>query len=103
MENLYTCPSCGEGENLHYNYDYSKQHRPVREVLCKKCGQMFDGNMVVEELLTKPGFVERRMALGKANNNKQWDKIYEDYKGVSDLHDFVDWLKANYIAPEKIC
>lgn len=102
MENLYTCPSCGEGKNLHYNYDYSKQHRPVREVLCNECGQMFDGDMVVEELVTKPGFVERRMAQGKASNDRQWDKIYEDYNGVHNLHEFVDWLKANYIAPTKI-
>jgi len=51
---------------------------------------------------TKPGFVERRMAQGRAINNGMWDKIYQEYSGVSDLHDFIDWLKQNYIAPEKI-
>jgi hypothetical protein len=51
---------------------------------------------------TKPGFVERRMKLGKITNYKAWDELYESYKGVSDLHDFLDWLKENYIAPEKI-
>jgi len=55
-----------------------------------------------DDFQTKPGFVERRMTLGKLNNDKQWDEIYESYSGVSDLHDFIDWLKQNYIAPERI-
>lgn len=30
-----------------------------------------------------------------------WDHIYEEYKGVSDLLDFVQWLSQNYNAPTK--
>jgi len=60
---------------------------------------------------TKPGFVERRMALGKLNNNKLWDEIHEEYSKeqyppfggpFTDALSFIDWLKQNYIAPEKI-
>jgi endogenous inhibitor of DNA gyrase (YacG/DUF329 family) len=30
-----------------------------------------------------------------------WDDIYESYKSVSDLLDFVKWLSANYNPPTK--
>lgn len=124
MEKIYKCPECGERKNLSFDYDYSKQHRPVTEVWCISCGEVFDGNMPVAELkakytpgegyshyLTKPGFVERRMALGKANNDKQWDEIYSEYSTeqyppfggpFTDALSFIDWLKQNYIAPERI-
>jgi hypothetical protein len=155
MEYIYKCPNCGETKNLHFNYDYSKQHRPILEVMCNFCGEFFDGDMPVAKLQskydednrlsaylekevnisddfqigpdgayehtewdntlmdglhdeefpdfeTKPGFVERRMKQGKENNDRIWDQIFESYNGVSDLHNFVDWLKVNYIAPEKI-
>ena len=103
MEKIYKCPQCGEQKNLRFDYDYLKQHRPVKRVWCKSCGEIFDGDMPASELTTKPGFVERRMAQGKANNDRTWDSIYSEYKEVSNLYDFIDWLKANYIAPEKIC
>lgn len=102
MEKIYKCPECGEQKNLRFDYDYLKQHRPINRVWCKSCGNIFDGDMLASDLPTKPGFVERRMAQGKANNDKMWDSIYNEYKGVSDLHDFVDWLKTNYIVPEPI-
>lgn len=60
---------------------------------------------------TKPGFVERRMALGKANNDKQWDEIYDEYSSdqypafggpFTNALEFIVWLKQNYIAPERI-
>jgi uncharacterized Zn finger protein len=37
----YVCPQCGERENLHYNYDWTKQNRPVINVLCNECGEFF--------------------------------------------------------------
>jgi len=37
----YICPKCGEPENLHYNLDYSKAERPVKDVLCNHCGETF--------------------------------------------------------------
>lgn len=37
----YKCPKCGETENLHFNYDYTKQTRPVLDVLCNECGEFF--------------------------------------------------------------
>jgi|LakMenEpi03Aug12_release.lakeMendotaPanAssembly.Ray.scaffolds.fasta_scaffold3708842_1 hypothetical protein len=35
------CPNCGECENIHVNYDWSKPHRPVEEFLCNECGNYF--------------------------------------------------------------
>lgn len=111
MENIYKCPKCDEQENLHFNYDYNQQHRPIKDVLCNECGTTFDGNMSVDALLTKPGFVERRMALGKFNNDKLWDEIYSEYSTeqypafggpFTDALSFIDWLKQYYIVPERI-
>jgi hypothetical protein len=64
-----------------------------------------------DDFQTKPGFVERRMALGKHNNDKLWDEIYEEYSTeqyppfggpFTDALSFIDWLKQNYIVPERI-
>ena len=64
-----------------------------------------------DDFQTKPGFVERRMALGKHNNDKQWNEIYSEYSTeqyppfggpFTDALSFIDWLKQNYIAPERI-
>jgi len=55
MELIYKCPKCGETENLHFNYDYSKQHRPVDDVLCNECGEIFTDKV------------------------SKWDLIYEEY------------------------
>jgi hypothetical protein len=35
------CPNCGECENIHTNYDWSKKERPVEEYLCNECGIYF--------------------------------------------------------------
>jgi hypothetical protein len=35
------CPNCGECENIHTNYDWSKPDRPVEEYLCNECGAYF--------------------------------------------------------------
>lgn len=112
MEKIYKCPECGETRKLTYEYDYTKQHRPVTRVCCIECGEVFDGDMPASQLKansvtyvdfpTKPGFVERRMAQMREINDHQWNNIYDLYDGTSDLHDFIDWLKQNYIAPEKI-
>ena len=40
----YKCPKCGEEKNLHYNYDWTKQTRPITDVLCNECGQFFGKN-----------------------------------------------------------
>ena len=67
--------------------------------------------LIDRDFQTKPGFVERRMALGKANNDKMWDEIYDEYSTeqypafggpFTDSLSFIDWLKENFIAPEKI-
>jgi hypothetical protein len=41
MENIYKCPKCGERELFQFTYDYSKAHRPVVNILCNNCGEMF--------------------------------------------------------------
>ena len=53
MKKIYKCPKCGEKENLHFNYDYSMQHRPIKDVLCNECGEVFEGNMPVAVFITK--------------------------------------------------
>lgn len=35
------CPKCGECENIHTNYDWSKKERPVEKYLCNECGTYF--------------------------------------------------------------
>ena len=35
------CPNCGECENIHTNYDWSKPDRPVEQYLCNECGTYF--------------------------------------------------------------
>jgi len=53
MEKIYKCPKCGEKENLHFNYDYNQQHRPIKDVLCNDCGEVFEGNMPVDSFIAK--------------------------------------------------
>ena len=77
---LYKCPKCDETENLHYNYDYTKQHRPIKDVLCNECGTTFDGNIPVTELVTKPGFIERRMKQMEAITYMEILNILEDHE-----------------------
>jgi hypothetical protein len=42
MEEQIICPNCGEKENLHPNYDYSKTNTPIKDVLCNECGYIFE-------------------------------------------------------------
>ena len=35
------CPNCGECENIHTNYDWTKIDRPIEEFLCNECGSYF--------------------------------------------------------------
>jgi hypothetical protein len=53
MEKIYKCPKCGEKGNLHFNYDYNQQHRPIKDVLCNDCGEVFEGNMPVDVFIAK--------------------------------------------------
>lgn len=41
MEEIITCPNCGENENLHYNYAWHLPNIPVVDVLCNECGECF--------------------------------------------------------------
>lgn len=87
MELIYKCPKCGETENLHFNYDYTKQHRPVDDVLCNECGEIFTDKV------------------------SKWDLIYEEYSNeqyppfggpFTNALTFFEWLKLNYGTPERI-
>lgn len=35
------CPVCGNYENLHYNYDYSKIDMPIIDIVCNECSHRF--------------------------------------------------------------
>ena len=39
------CPNCNESENIHVNYDYSKEHKPVESYLCNECGAFFTSKL----------------------------------------------------------
>jgi hypothetical protein len=41
MKEEECCPNCGECENIHTNYDWSKPDRPVEQYLCNECGAYF--------------------------------------------------------------
>lgn len=41
-EKEVVCPKCGEEENFHFNYDYSKPNLPIEDVLCNVCGEFFE-------------------------------------------------------------
>ena len=38
----YICPNCENKENFHFNYDWSKQTRPIIDIMCNECGEIFD-------------------------------------------------------------
>ena len=40
-EEKIICPVCGNIDNFHFNYDYSKPDLPVDEILCNECGEFF--------------------------------------------------------------
>ena len=102
---IYKCPKCGEVNKLHFNYDYTQQHRPIKDVLCNMCGEVFDGNIPVAEL-TKYSEIEETLAIcndiidkGEMNRGKLfktgWDNWLLKVNGVSypihEQHSF--WLK----------
>jgi len=41
-EQKIKCPKCGNEENLHSNYDYSKKELPIIDILCNECGNCFE-------------------------------------------------------------
>jgi uncharacterized Zn finger protein len=41
-EEKVICPKCGNEENFHFNYDYSKKELPIIDVLCNECGEFFE-------------------------------------------------------------
>lgn len=43
-EEIIICPICGENENFHFNYDWSKPNIPIIEILCNECGNFFEEN-----------------------------------------------------------
>lgn len=82
----YQCSICGETENLHYNLDYSKQHRPVIDVLCNECGEVFDGNILASDL----------------PRQSDWDDVFNDVDFRNDIPVRIkNALKNNYHPPIK--
>jgi len=63
------------------------------------------GDIDIENELTKPGFVERRLNLQK-EHNKKWDNIIEEFNQYRDYTKdpmkIEDWLKLNYTIPTRI-
>ena len=80
MENIYKCPKCGEDKNLLYNYDYSQQHRPVKDVLCTKCEETFDGNILISELIKVSQYPELEATMNMCEDiiQKRTGKMTEE-------------------------
>lgn len=91
MEMIYKCPKCGETENLHYNYDYTKQHRPVIDVLCNECGTFFDGDKSLKSVVDARYIDSLRKKMVESLNDLT-DKIKNDEDfphGKQDVHSLV--------------
>lgn len=41
-DNNIICSDCGNKNNFHYNYDYSKKDLPIINILCNECGNVFE-------------------------------------------------------------
>ena len=97
MESIYTCPNCGETKNLHFNYDYSKQHRPVKDVLCNMCGEFFDGDMPAIEL-SKP-YVSDNFQIGPdgayEHEETSWNDLFIELE--SQLNIYIPIRVQNYV------
>jgi len=48
-EEKIKCPACGNVENFHFNYDYSKKDLQVDEILCNECGEFFKSDDLKNE------------------------------------------------------
>ncbi len=42
QEEIIICPNCGEKENFHFNYDWTKSERPIVDIMCNECGEFFE-------------------------------------------------------------
>lgn len=66
MEKL-KCPKCGEEENFHFNYDYSKKELPVIDVMCNECGETFNdvnrSHSLMEKLLATDEMIGVRIPM----------------------------------------
>jgi uncharacterized Zn finger protein len=74
MNQQSTCPYCGEKENIHFNYDYSKKEIPVLSVLCNECGGFFDQ---VKE-------TQKQLIIEIMNSDAQ-DGLYDANKGDQNI------------------
>ena len=42
VDQIVICPNCGNYDNHHTNYDYSKKELPIIDYLCNECGTFFN-------------------------------------------------------------
>lgn len=77
---IYKCPKCGEEGNLHFNYDYSQQHRPIKDILCHNCGEVFEGNISIIELTER---LKYKYIKGKGFSAYLEDRPQQDQQDVT--------------------
>jgi hypothetical protein len=46
-EDKVICPKCGNDDNFHYNYNYSKKDLPIINILCNECGEAFEKDKII--------------------------------------------------------
>lgn len=44
------CPECGNEENFHTNYDYSKKEMPIIDIICNECGGILMDYKILGEM-----------------------------------------------------
>ena len=79
--NQQTCPHCGEKENFHFNYDYTKKEIPVLNVLCNHCGEFFGQEKEIQKQL-----------IIEIMNSDAKDGLY-DTDGEEQNVGALDWLR----------
>jgi len=82
----YKCPKCGEQENLHYNYDFNRDDRPVTEVLCNGCGEIFSGDISVNEAIAN--IIEKYKEIE--------DRVIVEAADIMGFYDSTENNKGNY-------
>lgn len=98
-----TCPKCGETKNFHYNYDYTKQHRPVIDILCNECGNFFNEEIDLKREVTYSVSLRKKIVedledlTNKLRNNVDLiNGVKQDTNFLVDVSDSIDEILKSW-------
>jgi hypothetical protein len=95
MENIYKCPKCGERELFQFTYDYSKAHRPVINILCNNCGEMFPPALKLPKETPKQETIEETAA--RLFTEEKYPTFFETFRKA-----FISSAKFNTAKSERM-